>query len=187
MISIRLSVLPIVLALATLPAALEAQVRKVTVARTLLGDAAVVINARTDGRIEVGVAGPERVIELAWPWGPVATWADSASKVLRSRRRPARNASFDWRAELDRAEKGGGITLTRTVTRQASTYSLFVADTSFGGFAVPVSADEAEIFVTHLRNAVKTTRRLVSESAADSMRQGDTTVTPKKKPAPASR
>lgn len=179
--SVRMLVPGLVLALAV-PAVLPAQVRKITVTRTLLGDAAVVINARTDGRVEVGVAGPERVLELAWPWGPVATWADSASKVLRSRRRPARNATFTWRADLDRADKGGGMSITRKVTREGSTYSLFLADTAFGGFAVPISADEADILVKHMRSAVKTTRRLVTESADDS--SGKAKPASKQKPSP---
>jgi hypothetical protein len=157
---------------ATAPAPL----RRVTVSRTMLGDAALVINARSDGRIEIGVAG-ERTLDLRFPWGPVATWADSAGKVLRGRPRPRRGDTLTWRAELEHSERGGSMALNRRAAGNQSTYSLFFADSAFGGFSVPVTPNEATILVNTMRRAVSQARALASPPK-------DSTQPPVSKPAP---
>ena len=134
--------------------------RRVTVSRTMLGDAALVFNARSDGRIEVGVAGENRTLDLRFPWGPAATWADSAAKVMRGRPRPRRGDTLTWRAELEQLERGGSMSLNRRASGNQSTYSIFFADSAFGGFSVPVTANEATILVNIMRRAVSTAREL---------------------------
>lgn len=170
-LSVHRAVITALLALLLLPAALAAQVARHAVSKTMLGEAVVILNARADDLIEVAAADGRRSIALTLGLRDATHWADSSAKILRFRVRK-RPGTVSYRNLVEEpGVSGGGISLTRRVTAGESEYSVFFADTSFGGFAVPMSKEEATLFVSSVRKAVAAARKLSPREPAPAPRK----------------
>ena len=168
--------IPFALVLLAAPRTSLAQVPRATIARTMLGDATVMVNARGDSLIEVAAADGRRSIAMTLALSEARAWVDSSTRILRYRARN-RATPVSYRNLVEEpGVAGGGVTLTRRVTKGASEYSLFFADTAFGGFAVPVTREEATLFVSAVRKAVAASAKLSPQPPAPEPRR-------KKKPA----
>jgi hypothetical protein len=147
------------LALAPLPSPLAAQVTRRTVATLPFAEGLIVIDAHSDGSIVVGASSDTNTIATSLAATAVKEWADSTARLL-AFRPPAARDPRAYRATVVNQRTGAGISFTRHVTRGASTYRLFFADSSFGGFPFDVSRSEAQLLVDNLRRAVTVARTL---------------------------
>jgi hypothetical protein len=138
---------------------LAAQVTRQTVATLPFTNGLIVIDAHSDGRVVVGASLDSGTIATPLPAPAVKEWADSTARIL-SFRAPTSREPSAYRATVVNQETGAGISFTRHVTRGASTYRLFFADTSYGGFPMDVSRSEAQLLVDNLRRAVTVARTL---------------------------
>jgi hypothetical protein len=127
----------------------------------------VVINVRSDQRIELAASDSSHRGWVAVPWPVAARWADSAQRVLAYRGvRPAKGTK-SYRVFADEPElRGGGLTFTRRDTKEGVTYSVFFADTSFGGFAVPLTRSDATILVGAVHRALAERERMERAASA---------------------
>jgi hypothetical protein len=149
------------LALAALPLPLSSQVTRRTVATLPFDSGLIVIDAHSDGSIVVGASTDTNTIATPLPAPAVKEWADSTARLLALRPRSTK-APRAYRATVVNQETGAGITFTRHVTGGQSTYRLFFADSSFGGFPFAVSRHEAQLLVDNLRRAVTVSRTLAA-------------------------
>jgi hypothetical protein len=138
---------------ATASAAPTPAVRRVAIAKTVFGDAGVIINARSDGFIEIAAAGPKKPILLQLRTLAARAWVDSTYRMLKARpRRSAKTRTY--RSDIEEHASSGTMVLTRRVTSGESTYSLFFSDDPLSGFTVPIERSEADVFVATVRRAV---------------------------------
>jgi hypothetical protein len=164
--SVRLAcVLLTLAALAAPPAPLAAQVTRRTVATLPFVHGLIVIDAHSDGRIVVGASHDSGAIATSLAAPTVKEWADSTARIL-AFRAPASRTARAYRATMVNEQTGAGISFTRHVTRGASTYRLFFADSSYGGFPFEVSRSEAQLLVDNLRRAVAVARTLAAPRPA---------------------
>jgi hypothetical protein len=89
----------------------------------------------------------------------VKLWADSTARLL-ARRVPRTAKTRLYRSNLVNRETSAGVSFTRRINAGKSSYRLFFANTSYGGFPFDVSRSEADQFVLSLRRAVKIARDL---------------------------
>lgn len=137
------------------PATVDSGSRR-TLSTAMYGDNAVVINQRPDGRLEIAAAGATRRVSVTVAPRALLAWADSTATMISRRvpppKKPATTSTI--RSFLD--EPGlasGGLSLTRRVHASGSSYSVFFADSLFGGFSIPLSRDDARVFVGAARRA----------------------------------
>jgi hypothetical protein len=151
------------------------------VVRTMLGDAAIIMSARTDGKVEIAAAGEKNTVQVTVPGSEARQWADSTTKVLRSGLRGQLGALVSYRTELEEpGVTGTGVIFTRRIEKGESNYSIYFADEKFSGFTATITADEARIFVNAVRKTADAARRLAAPAAAS---KGNANPT-KKAPAP---
>ena len=154
-------------ALAALSPSLHAQVTRRTVATLPFAQGLIVVDAHSDGRIVVGASRDSGTIATSLAAPAVKEWADSTARIL-AFRAPAARTPQAYRATVVNERTGAGISFTRHVTRGASTYRLFFADSSYGGFPFEVSRSEAQLLVDNLRRAVAVARTLAAPRPAPS-------------------
>jgi hypothetical protein len=129
-----------------------------TVATSMFGDNAVVINERSDGRIEIAAAGEKQRVTVTVPARALLAWADTTTAIL-SRRvaapKPPETTRLVRSLMVEPELVGGGLTLTRRVHRGGSSYSLFFADSAFGGLSVPLTKRDAGVFLSAAQRAAR--------------------------------
>lgn len=119
----------------------------------------IVIDAHGDGKVVVGASAGDSTIATPLPAAEVKLWADSTARLLA--RRVGRTAKPRvYRSNIVNRETSAGISFTRRINAGKSSYRLFFANTSYGGFPFDVSRNEADQFVRSLRRAVKMARDL---------------------------
>jgi hypothetical protein len=137
--------------------------KKRVIARAPFGDAVIMLNARSDGQIEVAAAAAKRSNVAVVSWQAVRLWADSADRILATRARPGKGKVITSRAVVEEpGVSGGAVSLVRKASRDSTEWSLFFADSSFGGFSVPIEKSEASVFIANMRRAVTAARKLQS-------------------------
>ena len=149
-------------------------VQRVPIAKTVMGDAGIIVNARDDGFIEVAAAGPAKTVLLQFRTLAARAWVDSTARMLRAR--PRRSTTpRTYRSDIDEAGTSGTMALTRSVAGGESEYTLFFSDDPLGGFSIPIERSEADVFVAQLRRAVARSAALLERP--DTAKRGDSTAT----------
>lgn len=150
-------------------------VKRVPIAKSVFGDAGMIVNARDDGFIEVAAAGPDKTVLLQLRTLAARAWVDSTARMLRSRVRRS-NTPRTYRSEIDEPGTSGTMALIRKVTAGESQYTLFFSDDPLGGFSIPIERSEADVFVAQVRRAVTQSAKLLerpdSTKPADSAAKG---------------
>jgi hypothetical protein len=119
----------------------------------------IVIDAHSDGQVVVGASVGDSTIATPLPAPEVKLWADSTARLL-ARRVPKAAKPRVYRSGVVNRETSAGISFTRRISGGKSSYRLFFANTSYGGFPFDVSRSEADQLVQSLRSAVKMARAL---------------------------
>ena len=133
---------------------LPAQRAKRSIAKLAIGEGVIVVNARRDGRVEVGAASGNKVAALAFEARAVRDWADSVVKTLEQSGTRRLRKDIVYRTSVDEPEvHGGSMSFTRHVRGGKSTYRLFFADRNYTGFPVAVTRTEARALIRALRQA----------------------------------
>src|SRR5688500_1867258 len=155
-------------------------VRRVPIAKSVFGDAGMIVNARNDGVIEIAAAGPSKPVLLQLRTMAARAWVDSTARMLRARVRRS-NTPRTYRSDI--AEPGTSTTmaLTRQVTAGEPAYAPFFSDDPLGGFTVPIERSGADVFVAQVRRAVALSAKLLEP--LDSTKPADSAAKAKK-PAP---
>jgi hypothetical protein len=155
-------------------------VKRVPIAKSVFGDAGMIVNARDDGFIEVAAAGPSKTILLQLRALAARAWVDSTARMLRARPRRS-NTPRTYRSDIDEAGTSGTMAVTRKVTAGESEYALFFSDDPLGGFTVPIEKSEADVFVAQIRRAVALSAKMLEPP--DSAKPARDSAAPKAKPA----
>ena len=161
--------------------------KRVPIAKTVLGDAGMIVNARDDGFIEIAAAGPNKTVLLQLRTMAARAWVDSTARMLKARVRRS-NTPRTYRSDIEEHGTAGTMALTRKVTAGESEYSLVFSDDPTGGFTIPIEKSEADVFVAQVRRAVTTSAKLAeppdtSKAKDDSAGSASETVIPKAKSA----
>jgi hypothetical protein len=119
----------------------------------------IVIDAHSDGKVVVGASAGDSTIATPLAAAEVKLFADSTARLL-ARRVPKSVKQRVYRSGIVNRETSAGISFTRRIGSGKSTYRLFFANSSFGGFPFDLSRAEADQFVASLRRAVRTAREL---------------------------
>jgi hypothetical protein len=119
----------------------------------------IVIDAHSDGKVVIGASAGDSTIATPLPAPEVKLWADSTARLL-ARRVPKSVKQRVYRSGIVNRETSAGISFTRRINAGKSTYRLFFANSSYGGFPFDVSRAEADQFVKALRRSVRTAREL---------------------------
>jgi hypothetical protein len=156
-------------------------VKRVPVSKAVFGDAALIVNARDDGFIEVAAAGPTKTVFLQLRTMAARAWVDSTARMMRAKPRRSKEPKT-FRADI--AEHGTSATMavTRTVTAGQSAYALAFSDGPTGAFTVPIESSEADVFLAIMRKAVAQSEKLL-EKPDTTTRVDSAPPAPKKKPA----
>ena len=155
-------------------------VKRVPIAKSVFGDAGMIVNARDDGFIEVAAAGPSKTILLQLRALAARAWVDSTARMLRARPRRS-NTPRTYRSDIDEAGTSNTMAVSRKVTAGESEYSLFFSDDPLGGFTIPIEKSEADVFVAQIRRAVALSAKLL-EPPPDSTKPAGDSAQPKAKP-----
>lgn len=158
------------------PASPATATRRVAVSKAVFGDAGVIMNARSDGYVEIAAAGTTKTVLLQLRTLAARAWADSMFRMMRARPRRS-NTPRTFRADVQEHGSNNTMALVRTVTAGTSEYSLSVSDAPSGGFTVPIEESEAQVFVALVRKTVAESTKLLeranapagADSAADSV------------------
>lgn len=163
--------LPLAILLATPPSAGAQSPRPAqrNVAKLVFDGGVIAVDARADERLVVGAAVGDSTLIVPIPIGRARDWANAVAAIL-ARRVPASRTPRQYRSLLVDPDSGAGVSLTRHVLRGRSTYRLFFANTSFGGFPLDVSRREAMLLVRAVRRGVVVSRAM-ARVAADSVRR----------------
>ena len=162
--------------------------KRVSIAKSVIGDAGMIVNARDDGFIEIAAAGPSKTVLLQLRTMAARAWVDSTARMLKARVRRS-NTPRTYRSDIEEHGTAGAMALSRKVTAGESEYSLFFSDDPLGGFTVPIEKSEADVFVAQVRRAVTTSAKLAeppdsSKAKGDSAGSAPDSAAPKaKKPA----
>jgi hypothetical protein len=119
----------------------------------------IVIDAHSDGKVVIGASAGDSTIATPLPAAEVKLWADSTARIL-ARRVPKSVKQRVYRSGIVNRESSAGISFTRRISSGKSTYRLFFANSSYGGFPFDVGRAEADQLVKALRRSVKTAREL---------------------------
>lgn len=166
------------------PFAPNAAVKRVPVSKAVFGDAAVIINARDDGFIEVAAAGPQKTVLLQLRTLAARAWVDSTSRMLKARiRRSATPRTY--RSDIQEYGTNGTMAVTRKVTAGESEYALFFSDDPSAGTTIPIESSEADVFVAIVRKAVVQSARMLDkpDTSAAKVDSAPPPAPKKKKPA----
>jgi len=155
--------------------------KRVPIAKSVFGDAGMIVNARNDGFIEVAAAGPNKTVLLQLRTMAARAWVDSTTRMLKARVRRS-NTPRTYRSEIDEHGTAATMALTRTVTAGESEYSLVFSDDPTGGFTIPIEKSEADVFVGQVRRAVQLSAKMV-EPPDSGAPKADSTAPKAKKPA----
>ncbi|HXY29641.1 MAG TPA: hypothetical protein VEI06_02940 [Gemmatimonadaceae bacterium] len=160
---LRRLALPLALA-SSLCARAQATPNTRPVATLSLSAGAMIVNARSDGRVELAVAGRDSTLQLTFLAADAQRWADSTTRLVHEATR--RTASADRRSALeDEAQDGAAFTLIRSVTNGEATYRVFVANRSYGGFVFELAPGEAQAVVAAIGRGARTAVDLARESS----------------------
>jgi len=154
--------------------------KRVPIAKSVFGDAGMIVNARNDGFIEIAAAGPSKTVLLQLRTLAARAWVDSTARMLRARVRRS-NTPRTYRSDIDEPGTSTTMALTRKVTAGESQYALFFSDDPLGGFTIPIERSEADVFVAQVRRAVALSAKLLEP--LDSTKPADSAAKAKK-PAP---
>ena len=119
----------------------------------------IVIDAHSDGKVVIGASAGDSTIATPLPAAEVKLWADSTARLL-ARRVPKAAKPRVYRSGIVNRETSAGISFTRRINAGKSSYRLFFANSSYGGFPFDLSRSEADQFVKSLRGAVRMSRAL---------------------------
>ena len=147
----------------------------------MFGDAAVAVNARSDGFIEVGASGADRTVVLKLPTLASRAWVDSTGRVLRFRPRRSNEPRVFTSPILEPGSKQS-MALTRTVEKGVSRYQLTFADERGEASSVDIQDWEANLLVTHIRKAVAESAKMM-ERTDSAAAPADSAAKPKQPPA----
>lgn len=123
----------------------------------------IVIDAHSDGKVVIGASAGDSTIATPFPAAEVKQWADSTARLL-ARRVPKSVKQRVYRSGIVEQETSAGVSFTRRIVSGRSSYRLFFANSSYGGFPLEVSRDEADQFVSALRRAFKMAREMSAPS-----------------------
>ncbi len=145
------------------PAALAAQgaVERRNAATLPFEHGLIVIDAHSDGKVVIGASAGDSTIATPFPGAEIRSWGDSTARLL-ARRVPRSAKQRVYRSGIVNRETSAGVSFTRRITAGESTYRLFFANSSYGGFPFDVSRAEADQFVKALRRAATMARELSS-------------------------
>ena len=139
---------------------LPAQLAKRSIAKLAFAEGVVVVNARSDGRVEVGGGSGSRLVALVLEAGAARAWADSVAKILARTGRARRGKESVYRAFVDEPEaNGGGLSFTRRFRGRTSVYRLFFADRNYGGFPIGITRTEARALVSAFHAAAAAAKK----------------------------
>ena len=119
----------------------------------------LVIDAHSDGQVVVGASVGDSTIATSFPAAEVKLWADSTARLL-ARRVPKAAKPRVYRSGIVNRETSAGISFTRRISAGKSSYRIFFANSSYGGFPFDLSRSEVDQFVKSLRGAVRMAREL---------------------------
>ena len=136
--------------------------KRVPIAKSIFGDAGMIVNARDDGFIEVAAAGPNKTVLLQLRTMAARAWVDSTARMLKARVRRS-NTPRTYRSDIDEHGSAGTMAVTRKVTAGESEYTLFFSDDPLGGFSIPIEKSEADVFVGQIRRAVQLSAKMVEQ------------------------
>lgn len=136
------------------------------VAKLLFDAGVIAVDARGDAHIVIGAAVGDSTLIVPIPVPRAREWIDSTAAILARRVRRSRRPRH-YRSLMVDPDSGAGVSLTRHVVSGRSTYRLFFANTSFGGFPMDISRREADLLVKAVRRAVAASRAM-ARAATDS-------------------
>jgi len=157
-------------------------VKRVPVSKAVFGDAAVIVNARDDGFIEVAAAGPTKTVFLQLRTMAARAWVDSTSRMMRARPRRSQEPK-NYRADIGEHGSSATMAVQRTITNGESSYSLSFADSATGAFTVPIEPSEADVFLAIMRKAVAQSAKLLDKPDTTARADSAPPAPKKKKPA----
>lgn len=159
--------------------------RRVAISKAVFGDAAIIVNARDDGFIEIAAAGPRKTYLLQLRTLAARAWVDSTRRILRAR--PRRSATpRTYRSDIEEYGTSGTMALSRKVVNGESTYTLFFSDDPLAGFTVPIEASEADVFVAIVNKAAAQSAKMLEKGDTAASR-GDSTARDSAKRTPATK
>lgn len=147
--------------LASRTLAAQGEVVKRNVATLPFEHGLIVIDAHSDSQVVIGASAGDSTIATPFPAAEVRLWADSTARLL-ARRVPRSVKQRVYRSGILNRETSAGVSFTRRINAGKSSYRIFFANSSYGGFPFDVSRAEAGQLVKALRRAVKTARDLSS-------------------------
>ena len=158
-------------------------VKRVSISKSVFGDAGIIVNARDDGFIEIAAAGTNKTVLIQLRTLAARAWVDSTARMLRAR--PRRSTTpRTYRSDIDEYGTSTTMALTRKVTSGESEYSLFFADDPLTGFSIPIEKSEADVFVAIVRRAVTTSAKMLEkEDSAAAAKDSTAKPAPTKRPA----
>lgn len=139
------------------------RVKRVSISKSVFGDAGIIVNARDDGFIEVAAAGPNKTILIQLRTMAARGWVDSTLRMLRARPRRS-NTPRAFRSDIEEYGTSTTMAMNRKVTAGESEYSLFFSDDPLGGFTIPIEKSEADVFVAVVRRAVAASVKMLDKT-----------------------
>jgi hypothetical protein len=140
------------------PTALAPVARR-NVAKLVFDDGVIAVDAHSDGRVVIGAAHGDSTLAISITARGAKEWADSTARIVARRVRTSRTPRA-YRSTVSSPDNGAGVSFTRHVERGVSTYRLFFANASYGGFPFEVSKRETGLLVRALRKAAVTARKM---------------------------
>jgi hypothetical protein len=185
---------------ATPPASASAQsnpfapipaVKRVSISKSVFGDAGMIVNARDDGFIELAAAGPSKTIFIQLRTLAARAWVDSTARMMKAKVKKT-DPPRAFRSDISEFGSTTTMALTRAVNAGESEYALRFAENPQSSFTVPIEESEAEVFVAIVRKAVAQSAKLLEKTdttaaRADSIARADSAAAAAKKKKPAAK
>jgi hypothetical protein len=122
-----------------------------TVARTMYGDMAVIVQVRPN-QVRLAIDNGTHNLFLSFVGTDVRRWSDSTARILTRRRRRGDDAA--WRSAMfEPGLRSGTASLTLRPDSGGTSYTLFFADDSLRSVRGALRAADAVAFTRILRNA----------------------------------
>jgi hypothetical protein len=146
---LRLTAVTLFVAIGALRSA--AQDTLATVARTMYGDVALIVQVRPN-QVRLAVDNGTHNLFLSFVGSDVRRWSDSTTRILARKRR--RGDATAWRSAMfEPGMRSGTASLTLRPDSSGTSYTLFFADDSLRSVRGTVRAADAAAFTRILRNA----------------------------------
>lgn len=141
--------------LAFVPFALRAQGEKTVIVRYGFTDGAVEIDVRPDGVVSIAGAQGDSAATVTVHATDARAWTDSTRRIVRRAAPRKRTVVVLQRSTIDEAaDSGAAVSFIRRAETDSTTFRLYFANRSYGGFPLALDRREADLFFAAMRRAV---------------------------------